>query len=170
MEEVVARILEGRFTVRTEDEDDEGPIIPELENLRPIRKVLIHARGCSAAKLVRKAQEIGVHVVLVQSDPDAESAVAEMLTERDTLVCIGGKTPDESYLNAPSVIRIAEQEKVDAIHPGIGFLSENASFANLCRSHGFNFIGPSVHSMEMMGNKSNAINTARTAAALHCPA
>lgn len=166
IQEVVERILEGRFASAEEPEPEAEEDAAEAEAdttlRRPVRRLLIHARGCSAAKLVRKARECGIEVVLVQSDPDADSAVAEMLGERDTLVCIGGNTPDESYLNATSVIRVAEQQKVDSIHPGIGFLSENASFANLCRSHGINFIGPSVYSMEMMGNKSNAINTARS--------
>ena len=127
---------------------------------RPVRRALIHARGCTAVKLVRVAQRSGVEVVLVQSDPDVESPAAAMLRERDTLVCIGGSTPDESYLNAHSVIRVAEREEVDALHPGIGFLSESASFADLCRGHGLNFIGPSGEAMRRMGNKSNAIKTA----------
>jgi len=162
VEEVVTRILEGRFV--SEDREVEDDVVADdLDDttLHPIRKVLIHARGCAAAKLIRKAQEHDINVVLVQSDADADSAVAELLGEDDTLINIGGNTPDESYLNATSIIRIAEQEKVDAVHPGIGFLSENSQFAELCRSHGIRFVGPTVSSMEMMGNKSNAINTAR---------
>ncbi|MDA0577249.1 MAG: ATP-grasp domain-containing protein [Verrucomicrobia bacterium] len=165
VEDVVGRILEGRFQTAADDAaeiEDAEEVIEDKALLNPIRKVLIHARGCSAAKLVRKAQEHGISVVLVQSDADADSAVAGMLGQNDTLVCIGGNTPQESYLNALSVIRVAEQEKVHALHPGIGFLSENSSFANLCRSHGINFIGPSVYAMDMMGNKSNAITTARS--------
>ncbi len=127
---------------------------------RPVRRALIHARGCTAVKLVRVAQRVGVEVILVQSDPDVDSPAATMLRERDTLVCIGGSTPDESYLNAHSVIRIAEREGADALHPGIGFLSESASFADLCRGHGLNFIGPAGEAMRRMGNKSNAIQTA----------
>ncbi len=122
--------------------------------------MLIHARGCTAVKLIRVAQRNGIEVVLVQSDPDMDSTSVDMLTERDRVVCIGGNTPDESYLNAMSVLRVAEHEGVDSLHPGIGFLSENSQFAELCRSHGINFIGPPVASMEAMGNKSNAINTA----------
>ena len=125
-----------------------------------MRRALIHARGCTAVKLVRVAQRAGVEVVLVQSDPDIESPAAAMLRKRDSLVCIGGSTPDESYLNAHSVIRVAEREEVDALHPGIGFLSESASFADLCRGHGLNFIGPTGEAMRRMGNKSNAIQTA----------
>ena len=127
---------------------------------KPVRRVLIHARGCTAVKLIRIAQKNDIEVVLVQSDPDMESTAVDQLLERDRLVCIGGNTPDESYLNAMSVLSIAEIEGVDSLHPGIGFLSENSQFAELCRSHGVNFIGPPVASMETMGNKSNAINTA----------
>jgi acetyl/propionyl-CoA carboxylase alpha subunit len=159
VEDVVTRILEGRFST-TDDKDKTASADVEETQPRPVRKVLIHARGCSAAKLVKKAQEHNIEVVLLQSDADSDSAVSDMLSDTDTLVCIGGNTPDESYLNATSVIRVAEQEKVDAIHPGIGFLSESAHFADLCRSHGIIFIGPSVSSMQQMGNKSNAIATA----------
>ena len=88
------------------------------------------------------------------------STAADLLNKDGRLVCIGGNTPDESYLNAQSVMRIAELEKVDSLHPGIGFLSESAQFAAYCGNHDINFIGPKVSSMETMGNKSNAINTA----------
>jgi acetyl/propionyl-CoA carboxylase alpha subunit/acetyl-CoA carboxylase alpha subunit len=128
---------------------------------RPIKKVLIHARGCTAAKLIRIAQQRNLQVVLAQSDADMDSVPAEMLGPNDSLICIGGNTPDESYLNAMSILRVADQEEADALHPGIGFLSENSSFARLCGNHDLNFVGPDVSNMELMGNKSNAINTAR---------
>ncbi|MEC9410534.1 MAG: biotin carboxylase N-terminal domain-containing protein, partial [Pseudomonadota bacterium] len=125
-----------------------------------IDKVMVHARGCTAVKLIRKAQENDIKVVLIQSDPDMESVPVDMLGPQDRVVCIGGNTPDESYLNAKSVLRIAHHEGVDALHPGIGFLSESSQFAALCGNHDINFVGPPVSSMETMGNKSNAINTA----------
>ncbi len=128
--------------------------------IRPTKKVLIHGRGCTAVKLINAAHDNGLHVVLVQSDPDMQSVAVDLLKEEDAVVCIGGNTPDESYLNAMSVLNVAENEGTDSLHPGIGFLSESASFAELIRSHGINFIGPPVSSMETMGNKSNAINTA----------
>jgi acetyl/propionyl-CoA carboxylase alpha subunit len=124
-------------------------------------RVLVHARGCAAEKIVRKAQEAGHDVVLVQSDPDMESTASALLRHgRDQLICIGGNTPAESYLNAMSIIRVAQHSGADALHPGIGFLSENASFARLCRAHGLVFIGPPAESMDAMGHKSNAISTA----------
>ncbi len=158
--QVMRRIMSGELIGERPVAVAPRPGYSEAELVRPVRRVLIHARGCTAAKLVRIAQERGIEVVLVQSDPDMESAVVDSLTERDTLVCIGGNTPDESYLNARSVLSVAEHEGVDALHPGIGFLSENAHFAELVRSHRINFIGPPVSAMETMGNKSNAIATA----------
>lgn len=159
--EVVAGVMEGSLTaVTTKQLPSTERRVSEADLYRPINRVLVHARGCAAVKIVRIAQEHGVAVVLVQSDPDMDSVSADSLTENDELVCIGGSTPDESYLNARSVLTIAEQFNVDSLHPGIGFLSENSNFAGLTRSHGINFIGPPVTAMETMGNKSNAINTA----------
>ena len=159
VEQVVDRVMAGVL-------DAAGPLVelnvPEEKDLiRPVNKVLIHARGCTAVKLVSRARALGLEVVLIQSDPDMDSVPADLVRDdpKHALVCIGGNTSDESYLNALSVISIAEAEKVDSLHPGIGFLSEDPNFANLVRQHGINFIGPGVMSMETMGNKSNAINT-----------
>ena len=157
--EAVAKVLSDDYAAT-----ELAPVVPSRsaqgEQLREVRRVLVHARGCAASKIVRIAQEQNIEVVLVQSDPDVESVAADMLGKHDQLVSIGGNTPDESYLNARSVLAVAENEIVDALHPGIGFLSESSQFAELVRSHGINFIGPPVSSMETMGNKSNAINTA----------
>jgi acetyl/propionyl-CoA carboxylase alpha subunit/acetyl-CoA carboxylase beta subunit len=158
VEEVVERIMAGTLDA-VAVKKLEPPA--ETEVIREVKKTLIHARGCTAVKLIRKAQEMGLEVVLVQSDPDMDSVPADMVSQgaKNHLVCIGGNTSDESYLNALSVLRIAEDEGVDSLHPGIGFLSEDPKFAKLCRDHNINFIGPLVSSMETMGNKSNAIST-----------
>ena len=160
VEDVIAGILSGGLEEQRPIVVAQRPVFTDEELIRPTRKVLIHARGCTAAKLIRIAQQQNVDVVLVQSDPDMESMAVDQLRPQDTVVCIGGNTPDESYLNAMSVLNVAENEGVDSLHPGIGFLSENSGFAELVRSRGINFIGPPVSSMETMGNKSNAINTA----------
>ncbi len=160
VDQVVDRIMSGVLT-------PEEPVVTETDDalhanlIRPIHRTLIHARGCTAVKLVRKAREFGCQVVLVQSDPDMDSVAADMVRDdpEHALVCIGGNTSDESYLNALSVISIGEAEGVDSLHPGIGFLSEDPNFARVVRQRGINFIGPMVASMETMGNKSNAINT-----------
>ncbi|MEI6213115.1 MAG: biotin carboxylase N-terminal domain-containing protein [Desulfuromonadales bacterium] len=162
--EVCHRVFKGLYLPDIDPVSSENStLVDERSLLKPVKRTLIHARGCTAAKLIQIAQNEGIEVVLVQSDADMDSAVAGQLTERDTLVCIGGNTPDESYLNAKSVLRIAEQQKVDSLHPGIGFLSENADFALMCRNRGINFVGPWFSSMELMGNKTNAIDTATKA-------
>jgi acetyl/propionyl-CoA carboxylase alpha subunit len=164
--DVCHRVFKGLYLPDADATSIQGrTLVDERALLKPVKRCLIHARGCTAAKLIKVAQQEGIEVVLVQSDPDMDSAVAGQLTEKDTLICIGGNTPDESYLNAKSVLRIAEQEKVDSLHPGIGFLSENADFARLCRNRGINFVGPWHSSMELMGNKTNAIDTASKAGA-----
>jgi len=125
-----------------------------------IDQVLVHARGCTALRLVQAAHQHGKQVVLVQSDPDMNSTAAKSLVSGDRLVCLGGQSSDESYLNAHSVLRVAELEKVDALHPGIGFLSENAGFAQSCLLQNLNFIGPDASAIERMGDKAQAVETA----------
>ncbi len=156
IEDVIERILAGR------DIPGELPaeqLVKARDLMAPIEKVLIHARGCTAVKLIRIAQQLEKTVLLVQSDPDMESVCVDMLRDQDEVVSLGGQTPDESYLNGLSVVTIAGRQGADALHPGIGFLSENADFARLCRKNNLNFIGPRGRSMDTMGNKSNAIQT-----------
>ena len=157
VEDVVQRILEG-----TEKIQDVQPELPAKARdlIRPIEKVLIHARGCTAVKLIRIAQKLGKKVLLVQSDPDMGSVAVDMLGSQDEVISLGGQTPDESYLNGQSVVTIGNRYGADSLHPGIGFLSENADFARLCRKYGLNVVGPMAKSMDTMGNKSNAIHTA----------
>ena len=156
--EVVAKVITGAASMSPKEQ--QRKIFRAVDQMGKIDTVLIHARGCTAVKLIRTAQAQGHKVLLVQSDPDMGSAATDMLTEQDEVVCLGGQTPGESYLNGLSVVTIAKNRGADALHPGIGFLSENAGFARLCRSNGLNFIGPKASSMDTMGNKSNAISTA----------
>lgn len=157
VEDVIQRVVEGRAPVQ--DVQPEMPVIAR-DLIRPIDKVLIHARGCTAVKLIRIAQTLDKKVLLVQSDPDMNSVAVDMLREQDEVISLGGQTPDESYLNGQSVVTLANRHGADALHPGIGFLSENADFARLCRKYGLNVVGPMAKSMDTMGNKSNAIHTA----------
>lgn len=157
VEDVLSKSLAGRIEKQSVET---LPPAQARDQMRPIKTILIHARGCTAAKLIRVAKKLGKQVILVQSDPDMDSAPANMLDENDELVCLGGQTPDESYLNAHSVLAIAARHDADSLHPGIGFLSENAGFARLCRSRNLNFLGPRAQSMDQMGNKSTAIHTA----------
>ena len=135
----------------------------QKKRFRPIRQVLIHARGCTAVRLIEAAHKLSKRVVLVQSDSDMKSLAAEALKGNDSLVCLGGQSSDESYLNARSVLRVAELERVDALHPGIGFLSENADFAAACQNQSLNFIGPDSNAISRMGDKAQAIETAKRA-------
>jgi acetyl/propionyl-CoA carboxylase alpha subunit len=158
IEEVVGRVISGGASLEVEPAVRKSA--KAVDYMGPIKTVLVHARGCTAVKLIRIAQQLGKNVLLVQSDPDMDSVAVDMLREQDDVICLGGQTPDESYLNALSVVTIANRHGVDALHPGIGFLSENAGFARLCRENALNFIGPRAISMDTMGNKSNAIHTA----------
>ena len=163
VEEVVERILSGGHSSLPVT-SNQPQRYSARELMKPIKQVLIHARGCTAVKLVRIAQQLQKQVVLVASDPDMDALPADMMNDGDHLVCLGGQTSDESYLNAHSVLTIARRYRVDALHPGIGFLSENNGFAYQCRhDYQLNFIGPYATSMQVMGNKSNAIHTAQEA-------
>lgn len=156
--DIVTQVISGSASMETHEEPRK--IYRAVDSMGPIGKVLIHARGCTAVKLIRVAQAQDRNVLLVQSDPDMDSAACDMLGDGDEVVCLGGQTSGESYLNALSVVTIAKNRGADALHPGIGFLSENSGFARLCRANQLNFIGPRASSMDTMGNKSNAINTA----------
>ncbi|MBT8114466.1 MAG: hypothetical protein KJP04_03755, partial [Arenicella sp.] len=156
--DIMERVLAGTASVGVTEAPQQ--IYRATDRMGPITKVLIHARGCTAVKLIRIAQAKDYKVLLVQSDPDMDSAAVDMLRDGDEVVCLGGQTPGESYLNAHSVVAIARNRGADSLHPGIGFLSENAGFARLCRANTLNFIGPRASSMDTMGNKSNAISTA----------
>jgi acetyl/propionyl-CoA carboxylase alpha subunit/biotin carboxyl carrier protein len=158
IQSVVAKVLTG--TAAMEPALPDQVVYRAVDSMREIKKVLIHARGCTAVKLIRIAQSLNIKVLLVQSDPDMDSVAVDMLQEGDEVVCLGGQTPDESYLNAQSVVAIANSRGADSLHPGIGFLSENSGFARVCRGNNLNFVGPKATSMDTMGNKSNAIHTA----------
>lgn len=160
VKQVISRILSGEYQPQSSPDEEIDDLFKEVLHLTPINRMLIHARGCTAARLIQAAHDAEKEVVLVASDPDMESYPTKLLGEKDRLVCLGGNTSQDSYLNAMSVIRIAEQEGADSIHPGIGFLSESPTYAKICRDHGLNFIGPTAKSMDLMGNKSNALSTA----------
>ncbi|MDR0625153.1 MAG: acetyl-CoA carboxylase biotin carboxylase subunit [Holosporales bacterium] len=119
-------------------------------------KVLIANRGEIALRIIRACQELGVKTVMVHSTADSDSMPVHLADES---VCIGGPTPKESYLNMRAIMSAADVTHVDAIHPGVGFLSENENFAKMTLEHGFNFIGPSPEHIVLMGDKSTAKST-----------
>ncbi len=113
-------------------------------------KVLIANRGEIALRIHRTCREMGIQVVAVHSTADAEAMHVRLADES---VCIGPPPASESYLNVPAIIAAAEITNPDAIHPGYGFLAENAAFAEIVEEHGFTFIGPKPEHIRVMGDK-----------------
>ena len=117
------------------------------------RRILIANRGEIAQRIIRACRELGVETVAVYSSADAD---ALYLRQADETICIGAAPAAESYLNIPSIIAAAEIADVDAIHPGYGFLAENAHFAEVCRSCKIGFIGPAPEVISAVGDKARA--------------
>ncbi len=116
-------------------------------------KILIANRGEIALRVLRACRELGVKTVVVHSEADREAKYVRLADES---VCIGPATPRDSYLNMPALISAAEVTDAEAIHPGYGFLSENADFAERVEKSGFVFIGPRPESIRTMGDKVSA--------------
>ncbi len=125
-----------------------------------IKKVLIANRGEIALRIIRTCREMGIESVAVFSTADRDSLPVKFA---DEAVCIGPPPSAKSYLHIPSIIAAAEVTGADAIHPGYGFLSENADFARVCDDHGLTFIGPRAETISRMGDKSVAKETMREA-------
>ncbi len=116
-------------------------------------KVLVANRGEIALRIIRSCKELGIKTVAVYSEADRRSLHAMLA---DEAICIGPPKASESYLNIPNIISAAELTKADAIHPGYGFLAENAKFAEICENSGFVFIGPPPDIIRLMGDKNRA--------------
>src|SRR6202521_5827652 len=119
----------------------------------PFKKILIANRGEIALRVICACKELGIKTVAVYSEADCESLHVRFA---DQAVCIGPAKSAKSYLDIASVISAAEITNVDAIHPGYGFLSENAGFAEVCRDSGIKFIGPTPEVIASMGVKERA--------------
>ena len=117
------------------------------------KKILIANRGEIAIRVIRACKEMGIKTVAVYSKADQFSLHIKFA---DEAICIGAGPPLESYLNIPRIIAAAEISNADAIHPGYGFLAENAQFSAICEENGFSFIGPDSETIDLMGNKVNA--------------
>jgi acetyl-CoA carboxylase biotin carboxylase subunit len=134
---------------------------PEISpEIKPIRKILIANRGEIALRIIRTCREMGIKTVAVYSTADKESLHVRFA---DEAVCIGPAPSNLSYLSIPNIIAAAEITNADAIHPGYGFLSENAKFSRTCAEHGIKFIGASPAQIEKMGDKSTAKETMKLA-------
>jgi acetyl-CoA carboxylase biotin carboxylase subunit len=124
------------------------------------KKILIANRGEIALRIIRACKELGIKTVAVYSSADKESLHVRFA---DEAVCIGAPPSSQSYLSIPNIISAAEITNADAIHPGYGFLSENASFSKICKDYGIKFIGASQEMINAMGDKSSAKATMKKA-------
>ncbi|MCC6252928.1 MAG: acetyl-CoA carboxylase biotin carboxylase subunit [Bacteroidia bacterium] len=118
-----------------------------------MKKILVANRGEIALRVMRSCKEMGIKTVAVYSEADRNSPHVKYA---DEAICIGPPASAQSYLDGKKIIEVCRQLKVDGIHPGYGFLSENAAFANMVKEAGITFIGPSAQSMEVMGDKLSA--------------
>ena len=123
-------------------------------------RILIANRGEIALRIMRACKELRIQSVLVYSEADRDAAYLDLA---DQAICIGPARPSESYLKSDRIIAAAEVSGADAIHPGYGFLAENARFADQCRESKMEFIGPTAESMMMLGDKAKARQVARRA-------
>lgn len=124
------------------------------------QKVLVANRGEIALRVIRACKELGLATVAIYSEADRESLHVRYA---DEAICVGPAPSSRSYLNIPNIISAASLTGVDAIHPGYGFLSENAHFVEICETHGIKFIGPNSTAIEQMGEKATAKQTMKAA-------
>jgi acetyl-CoA carboxylase biotin carboxylase subunit len=123
-------------------------------------RILVANRGEIALRIIRACRDLGVEAVAVYSRADRDAAYLNLAHDA---ICIGGEHPQQSYLNPAAILSAAVIADVQAIHPGYGFLSENATFAQMCRDCKIEFIGPSAEAMRLLGNKVEAKKVARQA-------
>lgn len=138
-------------------------VVPKKNNLSAIafnsftqmiiNKLLIANRGEIAVRVIRTARKLGIHTVAIYSEVDADSLHVSLA---DEAYCIGHSELSDTYLNIEKILAVAVETQSDAIHPGYGFLSENARFVEACKLSGIRFIGPDVRAMQVMGNKIEA--------------
>jgi acetyl-CoA carboxylase biotin carboxylase subunit len=134
--------------------------VSSLKFLTMFKKILIANRGEIALRVIRTCREMGIKTVAVYSTADAESLHVKFA---DEAVCIGPPPSNLSYLKMSNIIAAAEITNADAIHPGYGFLSENAKFSKICQEHGIKFIGASPEMIDRMGDKASAKATMKAA-------
>ncbi|HLR80706.1 MAG TPA: acetyl-CoA carboxylase biotin carboxylase subunit [Bacillota bacterium] len=125
-----------------------------------IKKLLIANRGEIAVRIIRACKEMGIHTVAVYSEADEDSLHVQLA---DEAYCIGATSSQESYLNITNIMSVATSTNVDAIHPGYGFLAENADFAEICRECNIEFVGPTPEAIQKMGIKDVARETMKQA-------
>src|SRR5205807_1050177 len=125
------------------------------------QRILVANRGEIALRVIRACRDLGIEVVAVYSEADRDAPYLDLADQK---ICIGPAPAAESYLNMKQLIRAAEKSDAHAIHPGYGFLSENAKFAGQCRDSQIEFIGPPQTAMNELGDKDSARRLAQAAA------
>ena len=118
-----------------------------------LNKILIANRGEIAVRIIRACKEMNIKTVAVYSEADKDALHTKLA---DEAICIGPANSKQSYLNIKNIIEAANITKADSIHPGFGFLSENAQFAKICEESNIKFIGPKSEVINLLGNKSNS--------------
>src|SRR5436190_14389324 len=140
--------------VKSEPVEHRARTTPTMnDRARVFHKILIANRGEIAIRVIRTARTLGLRTVAVYSDADRD---APHVLAADESVLIGASAPSASYLSIDRLIDAARATHANAVHPGYGFLSENAAFARACADNGVAFIGPSAEAIELMGNKAAA--------------
>ena len=120
---------------------------------RTIKRVLVANRGEIAVRIIRAAKDVGITSVAVYADSDSEGLFVKLA---DEAFALNGVTPAQTYLDVDKILDVARRAEVDAIHPGYGFLSENADFAQAVIDAGFLWIGPPPHAIRVLGDKVQA--------------
>jgi acetyl-CoA carboxylase biotin carboxylase subunit len=123
-------------------------------------RILVANRGEIALRIIRACRDMGIEAIAVYSRADRDATYLNLAHDA---ICIGAEAPAQSYLNAPAILSAAEIADVQAIHPGYGFLAENAKFAQMCRDCKIEFIGPTAEAMQMLGDKVQARALAKKA-------
>ena len=123
-------------------------------------KILVANRGEIAVRIIRACRELNIRTVAIYSEADANSMHVQLA---DEAICIGKAPAQDSYLRIDRIVSAAEITDVDAIHPGYGFLAENAKFAEICEAHGIIFVGPPPSVIRLMGDKNKARQTMKKA-------
>jgi len=123
------------------------------------KRLLIANRGEIALRIIRTARDLGIHTIALYTDLDRE---AEHVFQADEAYPLIGNSLQETYLNSNQIVEIAKKAHADAIHPGYGFLAENAVFSQLCKDHDIDFVGPDANAIQLMGNKVNAREFAKS--------